>query len=153
MRRLNKRGVSEVIVTVLMVLLVLAAIAILAGVILNFVNKGVEPLGGDEGDCITYQTKIIKAEQDIIAQSLSVWVQGVGQVTPTAIKIIVESDEGTVSINTTSTPIISPGETKKITTSGITTDYTGKTVKAIAYIGASKDKVCGTVGEGVILGL
>jgi FlaG/FlaF family flagellin (archaellin) len=152
MGKLNKRGVSEVIVTVLMVLLVLAAIAILAGVILSFVNRGTDAIsGGGEEDCITYQTKITKAEWSDTADTLSVWVQGVGQATPTAVKIVVEADDGTVTINTTSYPVIGPQETKKIATGNIPTNYDGKTVKAIAYIGAAKDKVCGIAGEGTVV--
>lgn len=53
----DKRGISEVISTVLMILLVLAAIVILWVVISNFLNKGTVDLGGTV-DCVNTNLKL-----------------------------------------------------------------------------------------------
>ncbi|MFA5993269.1 MAG: hypothetical protein WC796_06190 [Candidatus Pacearchaeota archaeon] len=57
---MQKKGISDVIVTVLMILLVVAAIAIIWAVLANFLNRGTQDVE-TTADCMNTNLKVVSA--------------------------------------------------------------------------------------------
>ncbi|MBI2628518.1 hypothetical protein HYW74_00350 [Candidatus Pacearchaeota archaeon] len=137
----KKRGVSDVITTVLMLLLIIAAIGILWLVIQNFVKKGTGTVEG-RGDCLTTDLTVesAKINQSLSSEQLTVRIARAGLNSGNLSSINFYFDGSLKSATTSVWPQV--GETKPYTITLSTADAAsavGKEVYVAAVIG---DKTC-----------
>ena len=128
----NKKAVSTVIVTVLLILLVIAAVGILWVVIQRFVTTGTEDLGSAT-DCLETDLEISSYD------ATSVTVKRIsGNAEIAEIKVLVEGSATTRTIANTETFGI--GETKKVDVAVVNTN----TIEVAAVIGTTTCTVADT---------
>lgn len=136
--KLNKKGVSDVVTTVLMILLVIAAIGILWVVIQRFVTQGTGTVP-NQADCLTLQltpsnARFVAGGTGTPANTLNVSVTrgGTSTANPTAVFFV---DGSIVSSMNGTVPSI--GEVKVFGVSGLTSPAiaNGSRVKVAAKIG------------------
>jgi flagellin-like protein len=129
----QKRGVSDVVTTVLMILLVIAAIGILWAVISKFVSQGTSTVAGTP-DCLTTGLSVDSATN---ASGLTVKVtrSGTNSGNLTALKFFVDGASVTMNGN-----IPAVGETQQFVSAGTLPNsltaltVVGKPVKVAAMI-------------------
>ena len=95
MIRVKKRGQGEVVTTVLLVLLVLAAIALITPFLLNFLQKGAKSV---TAACLELQLQPISCEK-VDTKNVSVtykWASG--EVNLTGVKVIIEKAGGSSKV-------------------------------------------------------
>ena len=103
----NKRGVSEVITAVLLILLVIAAIAIIWAVVINFIGDTSSNIEG-QADCITTTLELSEVKYNSTSDALSARVKRTGtEGTVSSLKFLVE---GTTANMTGTIPQV--GETQ-----------------------------------------
>ncbi|HLD98391.1 MAG TPA: archaellin/type IV pilin N-terminal domain-containing protein [Candidatus Nanoarchaeia archaeon] len=132
----NKKGVSEVITAVLMIVLVIAAIAILATVVITFVRDNAQGLP-DEANCLTNSFSL-DIESATINQSVASRVltsrikRTSGDVNITALAFFVDGQKTTFS------PLNSPtiGETIAYTATLTNADVVNKNLEISAVLGS-----------------
>ena len=130
----NKRGVSDVITTVLMILLVIAAIGILWLVVSRFVRTGTEGVGS-ASDCLSTDLEIVSAN-NVNGNSLSASVKrNSGDGSISEIKFFVGGS--VVTVTPTTWPSVGETKTYENATainSGIGS-INGKSLEVAAVIG------------------
>lgn len=92
MKGMNKKGVSEVVTSVLLVLLVLAAIAIITPFLLSFLQKGAE---GINADCLSLDVQPIScvlSTEEGFADVTYKWASG--EVALSGVQLILEKEDG-----------------------------------------------------------
>ncbi len=136
----NKRGVSDVVTTVLMILLVIAAIGILWAVISNFVGRGTENVA-DTAECLAVQFQIDSAKNvtETIANISVKRVSGSADVTE--LKFFVDG-----ASTTASGTVPGVGETRVFSMTGLSSPA-GKKVGIAAVVG---DTTCNIADEETI---
>jgi len=140
---LNKRGVSGVIVSVLMILLVIAAVGILWAVIQSFTE---DSLGGVAGtaDCLTLNLDIVSAVNTTVGGKLDVVVRRVaGDGDLSGVQIFVEDATGTITSGEGSGTIPKVGESKTLTITHVDIEA-DQTVKIAGLIGDNQCDVSDT---------
>lgn len=136
MLRAKKRGQGEVVTSVLLVLLVLAAIAIVAPLLLNFLQKGVK---GVTASCMQLDLQPLSC---VVAGDSNATVSykfAGGDVNLTGVKLILEKDDG-------STKVIDGELTKKLETRTMLVDFGGTpskfTVAGVVITENGDEKTC-----------
>lgn len=129
----KKRGLSDVVTTVLIILLVLVAI----GIIWAAVRPTLEDSGSRiSGDCLTIQLESVSCTQDLSGDYTATVRRDVGSGNLQAIKLIFGNSTGSTQVVEQATTI---SELESATFSAITlTDVTGAvTLKSAAVVGLS----------------
>lgn len=140
---INKKGVSDVVTTVLMILLVIAAIGILWVVISRFVQQGTSSIPGT-ADCLTASLSIASATNTSGSLVVKVSRGGTGTGNITALKFFVDGISQNMNGNTPNV-----GETQTFTNaSALATSPGGKTVSVAAVIGT---KTCDTADTATVV--
>lgn len=132
----QKRGISDVVTTVLMILLVIAAIGILWAVVQRFVSQGASNLPGTS-ECLTTVLTVSSATNQSGLLTVKVLRSGTNSGNLTGLKFLL--DGSNVQMSGT-TPEI--GETQQFTNSTTlpgSATIVGREVKVAAMIGT---KVC-----------
>lgn len=139
--KFNKRGVSGVIVSVLMILLVLAAVGILWAVIQSFTKDSLEGIGGT-ADCLSLNLEIVSATSSE-GQANIVIKRIAGEGNLETIQILIEDSTGTIASGAGSGIIPEIGESKTliIADSAI---QPGQTVKIAGVINGKQCDVSDT---------
>lgn len=145
---MNKRGVSEVVGTVLMILLVIAVIVVIWAVIRPFVSDSLKDIG-ETANCLELGFEIPEAKLGGDG-TLSVKVRrltGDGTIAGNQMKFWINSvEEETIAAGFTGT-VPGIGETQTFTLAG-STAVVGDSVKVAAELGG---QICGTSDQVVII--
>ena len=134
----NKRGLSDVVTTVLIVLVALGAIGIIAGFLLPAVQQGSSQI---TSACLTLQLEPTKCTLDLITNNPVVLVKrNTGDVTLNEIKVIFTNANGETTSETMSNV---PGilETKIFT--GVSVSPKEVRVAGVITTEGGEEKICG----------
>jgi hypothetical protein len=111
---MNKRGVSQVVTTVLIILFGIVAVAIIGAVVINQVNKGADRLEANS-ICNSLEFNLIRCYDEPFASTILLFKRGAGGIDLKIEKIsaVFEKDDGTTEISNSGNNIIpySIGET------------------------------------------
>ncbi len=140
---MNKKGVSDVISVVLLILLVLAAVGILWYAISGFLNEGTKGVEGS-ADCLTNSFSI--EDLDIIGTDLNVSVKKTaGDVTPTRLEFIVKGIKVAVAeVSPTTWPVT--GETRIYNLNNVNANSDDE----VSVLGVFGTKVCPTADSEIV---
>lgn len=148
MNRRDKRGISDIVTTVLLVLLAIAAVGIIWVVIQNFINTGTKGIGST-ADCLQNNFDIVSA-YNVSTTSFNVTVKRItGQSSIEKLSIYhTTSGQTTKVADSTNVPLI--GESKTITINPSITLKSGDTVQIAAVIGGNS---CSPSDAKIIIGI
>ena len=137
---LNKRGISGVIVAVLMILLVIAAVAIFWTAVKPFIEKGAA--GADKSaQCLTVDLTVVSAKNNSGNLVLQVR-KDMGDAVLTALNIYID---GALNSTVTGASIPATLETKTITVTGAN----AKAGQKVSVVGLLDGTICGTQSDEV----
>jgi flagellin-like protein len=141
----SKKAVSGVVTTVLLILIVLAAIGIVWATVSSFLKQGTQGIEG-AADCFSLQLNLESAINDSSAgtgNNIKVRVQRVsGEGNITAIKFLVDGAD------TPFTGVMpSPSETRTFSARIVNPEPIGKEVEIAAVVGS---KICGVADSAII---
>ena len=134
----NKKGLSGIIVTIMMILLVIAAIAILWLVIRNFIQEGTGTMNVAT-ECLNVDLVITSAADNSGEVTVRVQRAGTSQINFTEARVIVEHTGGSTPADITSNELEFSGQSV-IKTVNVNPN-TPTVARAVAYVGQT---VCAT---------
>ena len=141
--KMNKKGLSDVVTTVLIILLALAAIVIVWQAVKGTITSGSEQITAQTA-CMDADLSITKAEK-VTAGGIEVTVtRGIDTADIKGIKVIVINSAGT-SINSTDfTTVPAAGESKVLTVTAATYPTGSYTAKVAPKVGTTQCDVAAT---------
>ncbi|MEK6873598.1 MAG: archaellin/type IV pilin N-terminal domain-containing protein [Nanoarchaeota archaeon] len=143
-KEFNKKAVSDVITTVLLILIVLAAIGIVWAVVSSFLNQGTQSIGGT-ADCFSTQLSIESATNSSVAitnQTIVRIKRIAGEGNITSLKFLLD---GADTAFTGTIPSIA--ETRTFTSGTLAANPVGKTIEIAAIVGT---RTCNVADSAVV---
>ncbi len=150
MQKLNRKGLSEVVTAIIVILLVLVAVGIIWAVVQNLLNQGSEEAKGGV-DCITTQINVESATKVAVnSYTVSVVRQTGGPKTIDNLKLVFSDGTQTEAITPTGTPISIDELGRQTFTAVATTKFGTSDAKTVSVAPVINQKVCNPIGEHAI---